>query len=276
MPLAETNSPSTDMLRAKIAAHRDNPVLRGIAAVCGKYLRAYNNEANWNMRVNGEAEALRRVTRAFPGDVLDIGANVGQWAQVALPIVGDRPLHCFEMVPETFAALRRNIGAAPNVMLNNVGLGARGGTLEVHHCPAASVVSSAFAVDYGAPCERRQVAVIRGDDYIRERRIAAIAFAKIDVEGMEMEVLEGLTDSLRGGVIKAVQFEHAVAHVASRHFLRDFVQFFDGLGFAVFRCYPARLEALHYDMHSDEVFTGLNYLAVARPGLPALELSATP
>jgi FkbM family methyltransferase len=274
MALAETNRPKTDMLRAQIAAHRDNPVLRGIAAVCGKYLRAYNNEANWNMRVNGEAEALHRVTHAVPGDVFDIGANVGQWAQVALPIIGERRLHCFEMVPDTFAALQHNIGAAGHVVLNNVGLGAGTGTIEAQYCPDESVVSSAFAVDYGVARERREVAIIRGDDYIRERGITAISFAKIDVEGMEMEVLQGLGESLGGGIIKAVQFEHAVAHVASRHFLRDFVAFFDALGFAVFRCYPAKLVALRYNMHSDESFAGFNYLAVARPCLPALQLAA--
>src|SRR5487761_1440575 len=92
-----------DRLRAEVAAHRDHPVLRLAARGAGKYLRAFNNQWNWDIRVNGEAAALRRILAAkIEGDIFDVGANEGQWATMALATIGIRKLHCFEAVPTTF------------------------------------------------------------------------------------------------------------------------------------------------------------------------------
>src|SRR5258708_13463926 len=89
-------------IRAKIAARRENPLLRSMARTCEKFLRAYNNQVNWNIKVNGEANALKVITHALPGDVFDVGANEGQWSPIALRVIGNQPLHPCKAIPSTF------------------------------------------------------------------------------------------------------------------------------------------------------------------------------
>lgn len=107
----------TDWIRAKIAANRDKPLFRLAARASEKYLRAYHNQVNWDVHVNGEASALRRITAAVEGDVFDVGANEGQWAAMALSLVGDKHLHSFEAVPATFRKLAQRLGSRSNLTL---------------------------------------------------------------------------------------------------------------------------------------------------------------
>lgn len=262
-----------DKLRAGIAAHRRHPALRVAARAAEKYLRAFNNQWNWDIHVNGEAAALRRILAAkIEGDVFDVGANEGQWAAMALATIGSRKLHCFEAVPATFDRLKKRIGERDNVTLNAFGLGAEARQAEFYFYPASSDRTSAFHLDDDFMKERVSVPIRRGDDYGREQGVGQIAFLKIDVEGMEIEVLSGFEESLRAGLVKAIQFEHGPAHILSRHFLRDFVEFLGAFDYRVFRCFPNALVALDYDMSTDETFAGQNFIALHPDARAACDL----
>jgi FkbM family methyltransferase len=251
-----------DRIRAQIAARRDVSIFRAVASVSLRYLRAYNNALNWDMRVNGEAFALSNILRATPGDVLDVGANEGQWALMALDQIGVARLHCFEAVPATFERLKRAIGRRSNVTLNGIGLGSETKSIVMHFCPESTDRSSTFCVQDGYEKEVITVSVIRGDQYVEAKGIRQVSYLKIDVEGMEMEVLKGFEATFRAGIIKAVQFEHGAAHIISRHFLKDFIDFFETLNFRVFECYPHSLREVRYNLDY-ETFIGKNYLAVS-------------
>src|ERR1700739_3933020 len=92
--------------KSMIAARRDSRILRYVASGAEKYLRAYNNVWNWNFRYNGEANALRTIATMVAGEVLDVVANEGQWASMALEFIDAKRLHCFEAVPQIFEKLK--------------------------------------------------------------------------------------------------------------------------------------------------------------------------
>jgi FkbM family methyltransferase len=250
-----------DRLRAQLAARHDSPLFRAIASVTRKYLRAYDNELNWDMRFNGEAFALSRIIREIPGQVLDVGANEGQWAIMALEIIGRSHLHCFEAVPATFERLRRAIGSRSNVSFNDIGLGSEAKTISVYFYPDSTDRTSAFDLRDGFNKEVLEVRIIRGDEYVEAKDIDQISFLKIDVEGMEMDVLQGFETTFQAGIIKAVQFEHGPVHVISRHFLKDFVEFFNKFNFEVYECFPNMLRKVAYDINK-ETFVGKNFVAI--------------
>ena len=251
-----------DQIRASIASRRNNPVLRYIARGAEKYLRAYNNQRNWDAKFNGEAHALRLITSRCEGDIIDVGANEGQWASMALEAISDRPLHCFEPARSNFETLRQNLGSRPNVVLNHCGLGEETKDIEFNFYPDSPTRSTAFFVEDRYKKERISVSIVRGDDYVSQKDIHKISFLKIDVEGMEIEVLRGFAGTMKAGKIQAVQFEHGQYHIITRHFLKDFVDLFRASHYGVFRILPHGLQALHYDVESDERFTGENFLAV--------------
>ncbi len=251
-----------DMLRGRIAAGHDVPPLRWLAKAAAKYLRAYNNQSNYPVNFNGEGFALRAVTAATPGDVFDVGANEGQWATMALDVIGARRLHCFEVAPATAQLLRQRLEDRPNVSINNVGLGADTRTIDLYFYPKRTDRSSAYLLNDGFTKEQVKASVIPGDEYVEQNNIDEIAFLKLDVEGMEMEVIHGFERSLRSGVVKAIQIEHTPSHVLSRHFLKDFVDVLRPFDFHIYRCFPNALRALHYDVQWDEDFTGENFIAM--------------
>jgi FkbM family methyltransferase len=252
-------------IRAQIAARRDLPILRQLAKASRKFLSAYDNLANWDVRINGEAAALARVTSLLPGVVLDVGANAGQWAEMALDVIGAaRALHCFEVVPATFERLQQSLGERPNLTLNRFGLGATRREIEIFYYPSSSDRTSAYELNDGFEKQRVKGQLVVGDEYLRDGAISRVAYLKIDVEGMEMDVLQGFDHALRSAMIDAVQFEHGTAHVVSRHFLQDFVEFFRERDFALYRCFPGRLEPLDYRLGVDENFVGQNFVALSK------------
>ena len=255
-----------DKLRAEISSHREALPFRMIARAAEKYLRAFNNQQNWDVRANGEAYALRTITAATAGDVFDVGANEGQWASMALPIIGSRRLHCFEVALPAFDKMERTLGGLPNVTLNNLGLGREQGSANLYFYPDSPDRTSAYEMNDGFKKEKVTAPFARGDDYVETHQVEQIAFLKIDVEGMEMDVLAGFETTLRRGAIKGIQFEHGPAHVISRHFLKDFVDFLEPLQYTIFRSYPNALRAVAYDFGSDETFAGQNFVAM-RPEL---------
>jgi FkbM family methyltransferase len=250
--------------RSMIAARRDSRILKYVASGAQRYLAAYNNEWNWNFRYNGEANAVRTITTIVAGEVLDVGANEGQWASMALEVIDDKRLHCFEVVPQTFEKLRANVGQRADVTLNNYGLGSKRGGVEFCFYPDSSDQSSRYGheMNDGFRKEKISVRIVPGDEYVSQKKIEEIAFLKLDVEGMEMEVLQGFASCLQTGVIKAIQFERGLVHAMTRHLLKDFLDLFGGYSYTVFKMFPKAFVKLDYDVERDESFAGRNFLAV--------------
>jgi FkbM family methyltransferase len=128
--------------------------------------------------------------------IVDVGANVGQFAAAALFSWPMASLRCFEPDPETFAQLERNLGERPDVELRCAAIGSSNGT-HTFYRHQLSVMSSLRA-DLVAGGERRDefpVDVVTLDNACRA--IRAIDLLKIDVEGFELEALRGAEEVLQ-------------------------------------------------------------------------------
>ena len=100
-----------------------------------------------------------------------------------------------------------------------------------------------------------------GDKYCAEHGIAHIDLVKIDVEGMERQVLKtDLRTCLARNAIDLVQFEYGRANILNEFLLRDFHAFFEQRGYVVGKLYPNYVDFRGYDL-ADEDFAGPNFLA---------------
>lgn len=119
---------------------------------------------------------------------IDVGANVGALALLMAKVVGaSGSVFAFEPGPPTYSRLLNNIRQNPGfedvVATFQVGLSDKAGAL--HWCEDADNPGNAsLLADSGA-----EVSVRRLDEFAAE--IDAVHFVKIDVEGMELEVLRG-------------------------------------------------------------------------------------
>lgn len=150
--------------------------------------------------IEAEIQLLAQLVR--PGDdVIDVGANVGAHtlalaARVASP--DHRPsgqVFAFEPQPEIFQLLATNcvLNDAGNVRLFNEGCGARRGEVEIGEPDyAARHNFGGFSLDrlagHTGAARRRKVQVRQLDESYDGARLRLI---KVDVEGMEADVLAG-------------------------------------------------------------------------------------
>lgn len=242
---------SRSRLRGLIATHRDRITMRAAAIMAEKYLRAYHNQCNWDIRQNGESFLFSELAAGQSGHVLDVGANIGQWATMALNTGLKGKFHCFEISPLTFTELE-----------NNFGLFSSTGRMEIFHYKNSSDRTSAIYIDDGFDKQLIQAHVTTGDKYIAQNSLDKISFLKIDVEGMEMSVLEGFSHVLKENMINAVQFEHGPAHIKTRHFLGDFIDFFNQYDYNCFKVFPNALREIDIKNPTAESFSGANFIAI--------------
>jgi FkbM family methyltransferase len=129
--------------------------------------------------------------------VVDVGANIGYNTVHAARLAGPRGrVVAVEPTPDNLEVLRRNVQAAEltNVVVEPVAAGRVPGVRELFVRGARSAVNSLFAEScYASVTDVLQVAVLPLDELVEGRADVV----KIDVEGAELDVLEGMTRLLR-------------------------------------------------------------------------------
>jgi FkbM family methyltransferase len=156
---------------------------------------------------------LERIFDRFlaPGSLfIDIGANCGYWSAYALSRVGrSGEVHAFEPVPQYFSFVRRLAELNPGyrVVANNVACGASAGRFPMAVVPprddnfdnydtniGSSSLQPGFLDHERGLTETIQVQVISFDQYVANHAVDVdrIGLIKIDVEGFESDVFDGM------------------------------------------------------------------------------------
>jgi FkbM family methyltransferase len=238
---------------------RHNPVLKTAAKLCHQYLKWFGN-GSYKPARNGERWLLQSLRREPIRTVLDVGANVGSWSLIAAELLPQATIYALEVVPNTAATLRARVGSHDRIKCFSLGLAAETGTLSLQYNEAASTHATFTDYPHTWAGERIECPVMRGDEFLARQKVGQVDFLKLDVEGAEHLVLQGLDESLQKGRIRFVQFEYGRVNILTHFLLRDFYQLFQRYGYAVGKIYPDYVEFRDYDLR-DEDFLGPNYLA---------------
>ena len=127
---------------------------------------------------------------------LDVGANVGAVTLALAKYVGSAgKVYAFEPGPPNQERLRRNLALNPtlaaSVEVVECGVGERPG--ELWWAEEAGNPGNALLSAQGT----HKIPVITLDSFLRERPLDRVDFVKIDVEGMELQVMRGAAELLR-------------------------------------------------------------------------------
>lgn len=210
---------------------------------------------------SGEASFLKRRFSNTPGPcIVDVGANVGEYARAALSANRDAILHCFEPSAPHFRLLHDAL-CGTSARLNPVGLSDVQGQRTLHKDADVTGLASLIPRDLTHVDVRLQpvesVKLVTGDSYVSQNQIHRINLLKIDVEGWEMPVLKGFEQSFERKIINCCQFEFGHAHIERRENFRDFYRFFVERGFKIGALKPNG--TVTYMDRYDEIFE--NYYA---------------
>jgi FkbM family methyltransferase len=139
-------------------------------------------------------------THLRPGDVFyDIGANVGYFTVIGARLVGPSGhVYAFEPASESAEFVRRNAdrnGFSNVTIVQKAVSDTTGrGELVIVEYSGGAALSTATPVADGA---RVAVDLITIDEFVSEPAVLPPTTVKIDVEGVELEVLRGMADTIR-------------------------------------------------------------------------------
>ena len=196
---------------------------------------------------SGEAVVFDLLTRQFrpPYCIFDVGSNQGQYLElIERSLHGlDYTVHCFEPGAHTFSVLQANIPVEGDIRLNNMALGKEPGESLLHYDKQGSGLASLTRrrLDHmGIDFDRSEsVRVGTLDEYCRENRVDHIQLLKLDVEGHELDVLQGAGRMFAKQAVDLVTFEFGGCNIDTRTFLQDFYYFFKDAGMQISRITPS-------------------------------------
>lgn len=200
-----------------------------------------------------------------PQSVLDVGGNVGDWTASFLSQSEAGDVTVFEPDPSNVESLRKRFGGESRVSVVGKALGARSGKVQLFTDKAGSVLASLVKRDLshvGLSLDGViEVESIRLDSFLSAKgRNSGIDVLKMDIEGLEFEVLSSLTTSSLKK-IGVIQFEFGGACIDARVFFRDFWQLLSG-EFDIYRIAPRGPVLMKGYSEADEFFRTTNYVAV--------------
>jgi FkbM family methyltransferase len=150
---------------------------------------------NWEA---SETSWFLRVVK--PGDIIvDAGANTGYYTLIGSRLVGEKgKVYAFEPEPANFELLQKNVrlNGLGNVVLERKALSNRNGTVQLF-IAGTNKGDHRIYQPKGESRPAIDVEAVRLDEYFKDQE-RAIAFLKMDTQGAEGLILEGMTGLLEG------------------------------------------------------------------------------
>ncbi len=223
--------------------------------------RLYENR-NYNIQSNGELNLLNKLRKFKPHIVFDVGANLGNYSNIARHEFSDAEIYAFEPVEESFQQLNESTKNDTSIHSFQIGLSQKSGKKDFYIYQQSEHNSSIEIQGMNRQLVHQlEVDTMSGDEFMRANHIEIIDLLKIDVEGTEMDVIKGFSTAFSEKRIKICQFEYGYANITSHTFLLDFYQFFNNFGYRVGKIYPEYVDFRDYHVKQED-FLGPNYLAV--------------
>lgn len=178
-----------------------------------------------------EVSAILDFAEAFDEEIfnfqaIDVGANVGNHTlQFSKRF---KFVHAFEADPHTLELLNFNAKFSPNIQVHPFGLSDVVEVLNVREVPtnwgATSLCDNKFQGN------AMQVEVLPGDKVLESKE--RVGFIKIDVEGMELQVLRGLERTIRSNR-PVIMFEQGKEQFGDGYTRTPSIDYLSSLGYEI-------------------------------------------
>lgn len=164
--------------------------------------RAFRTPEYWRALTAGVVPTIEHgagLLDVMPTQVIDVGANKGQFSAFAAARWPQASLFAFEPIPDQARRFRRVLGN--RAKLFECALGAAAGEADMHiasRADSSSLLPLAEQKKIFSMEERSTVTVPvrRLDEVLHITKLAGPTLLKIDVQGFEYEVLQGATELL--------------------------------------------------------------------------------
>ena len=214
-------------------------------------------EARWAHDLLGSAPLL----------AIDIGGNVGHYTAELRRRTSGVEVHVFEPSAVNVARLKARFSADPAITIVPAALSNSAGEATLFSDAPGSPLGSLSLrkLDHlGIPFDVQEtVSTQRFESYWRDHLgMRPLDIVKLDVEGHELDVLEGFGPAI--DCVKVLQFEFGGCNIDTRTYFRDFWYFLSEKSFDLYRIAPIGYEYIPEYRETDEFFSLSNFVAVRR------------
>lgn len=237
-------------------------------------LKIYNlieNNNDTRFSSNGEEALLNFICSKYQNRkciFFDVGSNVGAYAEKFIQYSNkyniDYEIHLFEPMEKSYEVLARKFNQNKRVHINRFAASSETGYTKIYYDKEESTLASLYERDLDAYHIKLEnfveIPTKRLDEYLKDKAVKKIDFLKLDVEGHEIPVLNGLGENLIPENIPNIQFEYGGANIDSRTFLRDLFYLFQQNKYQIYKLKKGYLEKRVYDPHMEN-FLYSNYFA---------------
>ena len=194
-----------------------------------------------------------------PSVLVDVGVNKGKYADVLIENYPDATTYLFEPQKYLYDLLLNKYRLSNKIKLFNIALDENDGEATLIKGFEGDGEASIYNRKYLKNKKKleEKVKCKRLDNIIINQKID---FIKIDVEGNEMRVLNGMKKIIQN--IKIIQIEFGGTWIDSRFFYRDLFDFFKEYNFELYRMIPNKIIKIHKYDEIDEYFTFTNFVAI--------------
>ncbi len=185
-----------------------------------------SNNYSFDRSLNGENNLVKILKKKKMNlkVIFDVGANNGYWSKYFNNYFSNCSFYLFEITPSKLRILNKIRNK--NFKILNFGLGKKNKIDFFYEYPSLDGENSLYNTRPDVKSKKTKTKFQKGDFFCKKNKIDKIDFLKIDVEGMELEVLIGFKKMIQKKKIQLVQFEYTVANSISRYLLSDLYNFF--------------------------------------------------
>jgi FkbM family methyltransferase len=129
--------------------------------------------------------------------VVDVGASRGQFTLLSAGLYPEARIFAFEPLPQPYAVLARVTARRPRIRTHQAAIGPQAGPTRMHvmrpdDCSSLLAPSALESTIFGSAEDgSATIALAPLDAFLSARELAPPALLKLDVQGFELEALEG-------------------------------------------------------------------------------------
>jgi FkbM family methyltransferase len=233
-----------------------------------RILHNVNGNGYGSASIQSEVKLVKRVLgQSSPKVLIDVGGNIGLYTDQLLKDFQNVEVHIFEPSLTNTNILSNKFSLNKNVTVNPVGLSNVNETVKLYSDVLGSGLGSLtkrhldhFNINFD---QSETIKVIKFIDYYNTNfKGQTIDLFKIDVEGHEMDVLEGCEEVIDN--IKCIQFEFGGCNIDTKTYFQDFWYFLKKRNFDIYRISPIGLISIDRYSEQLEYFRTTNFICVNR------------
>lgn len=264
LPMEKPNFGDVELLRAlQFEISNNLEFARKLELMCAEAQGKGWGTATIQHEINCVAHLARSPIDLF----VDVGANIGLYTDELRRKFPKSRAYLLEPALKNFALLTQKYTEEEDIYLFNDAISNEKslGTLYSNEPGSGLASLKKRRLDhFGLTFSLEEVVKIRTleDFWIDVLDRGKIDLVKFDIEGVELDALEGMGDAVIH--TKLIQFEFGGANIDSRTFFQDFWYFFKEVGFYLWRITPRGPCRVVSYSEIDEFFSTTNYIAQNR------------